>query len=94
MIMALWGRDRLAADSAVGDGGGWRGVTLAHNVASPAGVDAVPAEARAAGARRGEAGSSGAVRDLGTWRCGICCGASENPRCGRRSAGYQRAGWY
>jgi uncharacterized protein len=33
MIMALWGRDRLAADSAVGDGGGWRGVTLAHNVA-------------------------------------------------------------
>lgn len=34
MILALWGRDELAEDSAVADGGGWGGVTLAHNVAS------------------------------------------------------------
>ncbi|MDX6470677.1 MAG: uncharacterized protein QOF75_2480, partial [Gaiellaceae bacterium] len=31
-------------------GGGWGGVTLAHNVGSPAEVDAVIEEARAAGA--------------------------------------------
>jgi uncharacterized protein len=49
-IVALWGRDQLAADSAVEDTGGWGGVTLAHNVRSPAEVDAVLAEAAAAGA--------------------------------------------
>ena len=51
MIVALWGRDQLAEDSGVEDGGGWGGVTLAYNVASPAEVDAVIEEARAAGAR-------------------------------------------
>ena len=50
MIVALWSRTELAADSAVPDGGGWGGVTLAHNVRSPAEVDAVLAEAEAAGA--------------------------------------------
>ncbi|HYM58551.1 MAG TPA: VOC family protein [Solirubrobacteraceae bacterium] len=50
MIVALWDRARLAADSGVPDHGGWGGVTLAHNVASPAKVDAVLAEARKAGA--------------------------------------------
>jgi catechol 2,3-dioxygenase-like lactoylglutathione lyase family enzyme len=50
MIVALWDRDRLAADSGVEDGGGWGGVTLAHNVRSPDEVDAVVTEARAAGA--------------------------------------------
>jgi uncharacterized protein len=49
-IVALWGRDQLAEDSGVEDGGGWGGVTLAHNVRSPAEVDAVVEEARAAGA--------------------------------------------
>jgi catechol 2,3-dioxygenase-like lactoylglutathione lyase family enzyme len=49
-IVALWGRDRLADDSGVADGGGWGGITLAHNVRSPAEVDAVLEEARAAGA--------------------------------------------
>jgi uncharacterized protein len=53
MIVALWGRDRLAEDSAVVDGGGWGGVTLAYNVSSPAEVDAVIEEARAAGATIG-----------------------------------------
>ena len=50
MIVALWGRDQLAEDTGVDDGGGWGGVTLAHNVRSPAEVDAVIAEAEAAGA--------------------------------------------
>jgi predicted lactoylglutathione lyase len=51
MVVALWDRDRLAEDSGVHDAGGWGGVTLAHNVASPEEVDAVIEEARAAGAR-------------------------------------------
>ena len=51
MIVALWGRDKLAADSGVEDGGGWGGVTLAYNVRSPEEVDAVIEQARAAGAR-------------------------------------------
>ena len=50
MVVALWDRARLAEDSCVEDGGGWGGVTLAHNVGSPAEVDAVLSEARAAGA--------------------------------------------
>ena len=51
MIVALWGREQLAVDSGVEDGGGWGGVTLAHNVRSAAEVDAVLDEARRAGAR-------------------------------------------
>jgi uncharacterized protein len=50
MIVALWGRDQLAEDSGVEDSGGWGGVTFAYNVRSPAEVDAVIAEAEAAGA--------------------------------------------
>jgi uncharacterized protein len=50
MILALWGREELAADSAVEDRGGFGGVTLAHNVRSPAEVDRVVEEARRAGA--------------------------------------------
>ncbi len=50
MVFALWGRDELAVDSGVTDDGGWGGITLAHNVSSPAEVDAVIEEARAAGA--------------------------------------------
>ena len=51
MIVALWGRDQLAEDSGVEDGGGWGGVTLAYNVRSPAEADEVIEEARRAGAR-------------------------------------------
>jgi catechol 2,3-dioxygenase-like lactoylglutathione lyase family enzyme len=51
LVVALWGRDELAQDSGVQDGGGWGGVTLAHNVRSPEEVDAVMAQAEAAGAR-------------------------------------------
>jgi predicted lactoylglutathione lyase len=50
IVVSLWDRARLAEDSCVADGGGWGGVTLALNVASPAHVDAVTEEARAAGA--------------------------------------------
>ena len=50
MVVALWDRGRLAEDSGTSDGGGWGGVTLAHNVRSPNEVDEVLAEARAAGA--------------------------------------------
>ncbi|MGZ4132250.1 MAG: VOC family protein [Actinomycetota bacterium] len=50
-VLTLWGRDKLAADSGVEDGGGWGGVTLAHNVRSIAEVDRVIEQARAAGAR-------------------------------------------
>ena len=51
MVVGLWNREALAEDSGVEDGGGWGGVTLAHNVRSPAEVDAVIEEARVAGAR-------------------------------------------
>ena len=50
MVVALWDRSRLAEDSGVEDAGGWGGVTFAHNVRSPAEVDAVIEEARRAGA--------------------------------------------
>ena len=53
LVLALWSRDQLAADSAVTDEGGWGGVTLAFNVRSPEEVDAVIEEARRAGARIG-----------------------------------------
>jgi len=56
MVLALWNREALAADSGVTDGGGWGGVTLAHNVRSPAEVDAVLEAAGAAGAAIPRAG--------------------------------------
>ena len=49
MIVALWGRDKLAEDSVVTDNGGWGGVTLAYNTRSPEEVDDVLAQAEAAG---------------------------------------------
>ena len=58
MILALWDRARLAEDSAVEDTGGWGGMTLAHNVRSPAEVDAVLAEAEGAGATIGRPGAA------------------------------------
>jgi catechol 2,3-dioxygenase-like lactoylglutathione lyase family enzyme len=51
LVLTLWGRDKLARDGGMTDGGGWGGVTLAHNVRSPDEVDRVIEEARAAGAR-------------------------------------------
>lgn len=57
MVVALWDRALLAADSTVTDGGGWGGITLAHNVRSPIEVDAVLADAVAAGATIGRMGA-------------------------------------
>lgn len=58
MILALWGRDKLAEDSTVTDTGGWGGVTMAYNVASPEDVDAFLATAAAAGATIGRDGAA------------------------------------
>jgi len=55
MVLALWDRTKLAEDSAVDDGGGWGGVTLALNLGSSAEVDTVIEEARSAGATIGRA---------------------------------------
>jgi uncharacterized protein len=57
MVLALWSRAKLAEDSVMDDRGGWGGVTLAHNVRSPAEVDAVLEEAAAAGGRVLRAGA-------------------------------------
>ena len=57
MVVALWSRSLLAEDSGVEDPGGWGGVTLAHNVRSPDEVDAVLAEAEAAGGTITRAGA-------------------------------------
>jgi catechol 2,3-dioxygenase-like lactoylglutathione lyase family enzyme len=53
MIVALWDRAKLAEDSAVEEGSGWGGITLAYNTRSREEVDSVIAEARAAGATIG-----------------------------------------
>jgi len=50
-------RDKLAADSAVIDEGGWGGVTLAYNVSGPEEVDVTVAQACAAGASIGREGA-------------------------------------
>ena len=57
MIVALWGRDTLAEDSVMSEGGGWGGVTLAYNARSPEEVDQVIAEAESAGAAIGRRGA-------------------------------------
>jgi catechol 2,3-dioxygenase-like lactoylglutathione lyase family enzyme len=57
LIVSLWSRESLAEDSVVEDTGGWGGITLAHNVGSPDEVDAVLAEAKAAGATIGRPGA-------------------------------------
>ena len=57
MVVALWSREKLAADSTVHDSRGWGGITLAYNTRSPDEVDKVLAEAEAAGATIGRAGA-------------------------------------
>jgi len=57
LVVALWDRASLAEDSAVEDGGGWGGVTLALNVRSPDEVDVVLGDAAAAGAVIGRPGA-------------------------------------
>ena len=51
VVVVLWGRDKLAADTGVQDDGStWGGITLAHNVASREQVHDVIELARANGA--------------------------------------------
>lgn len=54
MAVVLWGRDKLADDAGIedggGDGDGFGGIALAHNVRSAAEVDQVVAAAEVAGA--------------------------------------------
>jgi predicted lactoylglutathione lyase len=57
MVVAIWGRAKLAEDSGVSDNGGWGGITLAHNVGSRDEVDAVISEADKAGATIARAGA-------------------------------------
>lgn len=71
LVIGLWSREKLAADSVVPDGGGWGGVTLAYNTRSPEEVDTVLADAVAAGGTLGRPGAptewggySGAFVDL------------------------------
>ena len=50
VVLVLWARQKLAADSGIADDGPrWGGITLAHNVASADEVDAVIERAREAG---------------------------------------------
>ena len=53
MVLGLWDRASLAADSTIEDSGGWGGVTLAYNTRTREEVDEVIEEARAAGATIG-----------------------------------------
>ena len=72
IVVALWSRTSLATDSGVSDdGGGWGGITLAHNVADQAEVDGILDAARDAGgvvtreaARTDWGGYSGVFHDL------------------------------
>ena len=57
LVVSLWSRESLAEDSGVTDSAGWGGITLAHNVGSPAEVDGVLSEAKAAGATIPRAGA-------------------------------------
>jgi hypothetical protein len=51
VVLTLWSREKLAADTGVDDNGArWSGITLAHNVASRAEVDALIERAREVGA--------------------------------------------
>jgi uncharacterized protein len=70
-VLSLWDRARLAHDSGVELGSGYGGITLAHNVGSPAEVDEIVAQAQQAGATIGRApgetfwgGYSGVFLDL------------------------------
>lgn len=95
LVVALWGRAELAADTVVEDAGGWGGITLAHNVRSPEEVDALLAEVEAAGGtvRRGGAatewgGYSGVFSDPD----GHCWEVAHNPFWTVTDAGETRVG--
>ena len=96
VVVVLWARGKLAADSGIADDGSrWGGVTLAHNVASRQEVDDVIEQARATGATvtREPAetfygGYAGVFRDLDghTWE------VAHNPGFGLTADGSVRLG--
>jgi predicted lactoylglutathione lyase len=50
VVLVLWGREKLAADSGIADDGArWSGIALAHNVGSREEVDRVVEQARSNG---------------------------------------------
>lgn len=72
VVLVLWGREKLAADSGIDDdGASWSGIALAHNVGSREEVDDVIEQARSCGATITRApaetfygGYAGVFRDL------------------------------
>ncbi len=51
VVVVLWAREKLAADSGIeDDGASWSGIALAHNVGSREEVDEIVEQARANGA--------------------------------------------
>ena len=72
VVLVLWSREKLAADTGIADdGAGWSGITLAHNVASRQEVDDLLERASTAGGtitrEPGETfygGYAGVFRDL------------------------------
>jgi predicted lactoylglutathione lyase len=72
VVVVLWARDKLAADTGVSDDGArWGGITLAHNVGSRDEVHAILDAARGAGAEVARepaetlyGGYAGVFRDL------------------------------
>jgi predicted lactoylglutathione lyase len=72
VVLVLWAREKLAADSGIEDGGAdWSGIALAHNVASRGDVDRIIEQARKLGgtvtrepAETFYGGYAGVFRDL------------------------------
>jgi predicted lactoylglutathione lyase len=91
VVLVLWAREKLAADTGVADDGSrWSGITLAHNVGSREEVDYVIAAARAAGAEVARepaetfyGGYAGVFRDLD----GHAWEVAHNPGFGLDDAG-------
>ena len=88
LVLALWDRAYLAADSAVDDSGGWGGVTLAYNTRTRQEVDEVidqdhirEAEdaRRAQGDQVGRAGACANQIDLGTACAHVTHPAANEP---------------
>jgi uncharacterized protein len=72
VVLVLWAREKLAADSGIEDGGAdWSGIALAHNVAAREDVDRIIEQARKLGgtvtrepAQTFYGGYAGVFRDL------------------------------
>ncbi len=82
MVVGLWGRAELARDTGVRDGGGWGGVTLAHNLGSPDEVDALLTEVDTAGGtirRPGTATEWGGYSGVFADPDGHCWEVAHNP---------------